>query len=237
VHRGRYRSALLSMPTAAQLGGQHLVFQPSASCDYGALFGSDPRHVADGALLLSEAQRTNARTIESVLADAGISDTTIAAAVVNAYAESGLNASAVGDSGNSIGLFQLNMPKGAGRGHSAQELKDPRKNAEIILSVERSAISKIEDAVRAGAGLAAATALWTKLVERPKNVVSDMAKRQALALRLYPLGVPLAGGGYSDTVPRVGALIVVSLVVSFGLAGAWRYRRSHGVQVIHLGGT
>lgn len=228
-----YRSALLSMPTAAQLGGNR-IFQPS---DYGSLFGSDSTHVADGTLLLSSAQRSNARNIESVLHDASISDTTIAAAIVNAYAESGLNTSAVGDSGNSIGLFQLNMPKGAGRGHSAQELKDPRKNTEIILSVERSAISKIEDAVRAGAGLTQVTALWTKLVERPKYVTADMAKRQAMALRLYPLGVPLEGGGYSDTAPRVGAILVVSMLVSFSLAGAWRYRKLHGVQVLRLART
>lgn len=48
-----------------------------------------------------------------------------------AMAESGGNPGAVGDGGNSIGLFQNNMAGGRGAGHSPQDLMDPVYNADI----------------------------------------------------------------------------------------------------------
>jgi hypothetical protein len=56
------------------------------------------------------------------------------AAVVNAYAESLLDPEAVGDGGLSVGLFQLHA-RGAGRGMSVEDRKDPQKNARRIFEV------------------------------------------------------------------------------------------------------
>ena len=48
-----------------------------------------------------------------------------------AMAESGGNPNAVGDGGNSIGLFQNNMAGGRGAGHRREDLLDPVYNADI----------------------------------------------------------------------------------------------------------
>ena len=56
---------------------------------------------------LSGEQLENSRIIYDSLTSYGFSDLIAKAAIVNAYAESGLRSSAVGDSGNSIGLFQV----------------------------------------------------------------------------------------------------------------------------------
>lgn len=48
-----------------------------------------------------------------------------------ALAESGGNPGAVGDAGNSIGLYQNNMAGGRGAGYSADQLKDPHFNADL----------------------------------------------------------------------------------------------------------
>ena len=56
---------------------------------------------------LSGEQLENSRIIYDSLTSRGFSDLIAKAAIVNAYAESGLRSSAVGDSGNSIGLFQV----------------------------------------------------------------------------------------------------------------------------------
>ena len=59
------------------------------------------------AVSLSGEQLENSRIIYNSLTSYGFSDLIAKAAIVNAYAESGLRSSAVGDSGNSIGLFQV----------------------------------------------------------------------------------------------------------------------------------
>jgi len=51
-----------------------------------------------------------------------------------ALAESGGNANAVGDNGNSIGLFQNNMAGGRGAGYTKAQLLDPTFNADIAAS-------------------------------------------------------------------------------------------------------
>jgi len=56
---------------------------------------------------LSGEQLENSRIIYDSLTSRGFSDLIAKAAIVNAYAESGLRSSAVGDSGNSVGLFQV----------------------------------------------------------------------------------------------------------------------------------
>lgn len=61
------------------------------------------------------------------------------AAIANALAESNLNASAVGDGGRSVGLFQLNSSTGAaGEGMSEELRMDPVVNTRRIIEVVRA---------------------------------------------------------------------------------------------------
>jgi tail lysozyme len=143
--------------------------------------------VADSALGLNTAQREMARVIERELAARGLPAEIIAAAIVNAKAESGLNPTAAGDGGKSVGLFQLHV-NGAGKGMSVEERKDPVKNTARIAQ---------EYASKWGAPLRAAyaagtrdvgefAALWSKNIERPSDTLGAMAYRRALALRTFP---------------------------------------------------
>jgi hypothetical protein len=72
--------------------------------------------------------------------------------------ESNLNPNAVGDNGNSIGLFQLNMAGGQGYGYDAEQLKDPVFNASIAAPSIAAAYQAIKDVVP-HARLAAETAI------------------------------------------------------------------------------
>lgn len=126
--------------------------------------------------------------IEREFTAAGYPLEVAAAAVVNAYAESGLNPLAVGDSGNSVGLFQLNL-RGAGRGMSVASRQDPTANARTLIARERQALGAVTLKAQEGASLAQLAALFSTLVERPKYKAAAEAHRAALALRLFPLGI------------------------------------------------
>lgn len=63
----------------------------------------------------------------------GVTDERVLQAILaNAYAESGWNPKAVGDAGDSFGLFQANTKGGMGAGHSPAKLKDPTYNIDLI---------------------------------------------------------------------------------------------------------
>lgn len=171
--------------------------------------------VSDSVLALTSPQRQNAAIIEREFRAAGYSATLVAAAIVNAIAESGLNPRAAGDGGWSIGLFQMNRKAGAGRGHSVQELEDPSSNARILLSVEKKALDKVEAAVKAGAGVAEAAGLFAQYVERPRDTLGEKAKRAAAVARYFPSAALAAiEGGVIDAakvyvLTSVGGLVLL----------------------------
>ena len=149
--------------------------------------------VARAMVGLSTDARNNAALVERLFRAAGYSNATIAAALVNAYMESGLSSTTKrGDSGNSVGLFQANMKAGAGKGYTAEQLQDPTFNTKVILKVEKRAIDKIEAEVRNGADFVTATGLFTQWVERPKyKDTTDKWAREAKAKVLFPSGIPI----------------------------------------------
>ena len=148
--------------------------------------------VARAMVGLSEDARNNASIVERLFRGAGYSNATIAAALVNAYMESGLSSTTRrGDGGNSVGLFQANRKAGAGKGYTAEQLQDPTFNTKVILKVEKRAIDTIEAEVRNGADFVKATGLFTQRVERPQyKDTTDKWKREAKAKVLFPSGVP-----------------------------------------------
>lgn len=146
------------------------------------------------AIKLPESRLKNVDIIEREFLAAGLSLPIAAAAVVNSKAESGLNASNdTGDGGHSVGLFQLNSPGGAGKGMTVAERKDPVKNTQRIIAVilgtwgsgnfGKALLKAQADGVTDVAELAA---IFCRDIERPKHVVSDMAKRRKLAKQMFP---------------------------------------------------
>ena len=87
---------------------------------------------AQSSIQLSREQRANALLISQIFMAAGLTRFS-RAAVTNAYAESRLDASAAGDGGKAIGLFQLHEA-GAGRGMSVEERSDPVTNTWRIVA-------------------------------------------------------------------------------------------------------
>ncbi|MCX6735052.1 MAG: hypothetical protein NTZ25_04070 [Candidatus Peregrinibacteria bacterium] len=143
---------------------------------------------------LNASQKENAQIIEKIfkekLQGKGLTDEAIAkitaAAIVNAYKESGLNAKSVGDHGNSIGLFQLNV-NGGGHGMSIEERQDPTTNTttiidrEVLGSFGRVLIAR----AKAGATVTELAAIFSKYIERPRDVYGAMQARSKTALKMF----------------------------------------------------
>jgi len=125
--------------------------------------------------------------IATEFAAAGLGTNAIAAAIVNARAESGLNPLASGDGGHSIGLFQLN-DWGAGQGLSVEYRQDPTNNTRTILQrevlVSRGATFRRR--AKEGASVAELAAIFARDIERPADKAGAMAKRSALAIQMFP---------------------------------------------------
>jgi hypothetical protein len=118
-----------------------------------------------------------ARHVERRLRRYGFSDELITGALVNAYAESELNADVVGKAGER-GVFQLN-PKGLGHGMTINEMQD------ISLSVDRiaSAVLKndrIMELERSGGTAEQHTLVFCKEIERPSH--KDRKARERVEL-------------------------------------------------------
>ena len=136
---------------------------------------------------LTASKTANVKAIEEVFLAADMPESLIAAAVANAYHESSWNASAAGDSGHSIGLFQLS-DWGAGSGLSVEYRKDPRNNAKVIL--EREVLTRrgktLREAAAQGAGVGELAAIFSRDIERPADKEGNMASRKALAEAMFP---------------------------------------------------
>lgn len=182
----------------------------------------------NSAVGLSADQLRMVNVIEAAFSGAGYSLATTAAAVVNAYAESRLNPLAVGDSGRSIGLFQLNTVAGAGIGYTRDQLVNPERNASVLLAKERRSLAKVEAEAAAGAGVASLAGSFSRLVERPKDTVGAALARAALTARLFPLGLTASSPSPATAVTVPGASspegggrwwLIAGLTVLLGIGG------------------
>lgn len=136
---------------------------------------------------LTAAQLANVDVIDEQFAAAGLPPIAAAAAVANAYAESKLNERAVGDGGNSVGLFQLHI-KGVGHDMSVEERQDPATNTKAMLKrmVLASYGKNFRAAVKSGERVGELAAIFSRDCERPKDQDGEMAHRRALAETMFP---------------------------------------------------
>lgn len=126
---------------------------------------------------------------------AGVGTALGVAAVVNAYYESGLNSSAVGDGGQSVGLFQINALQG--KRQFSGDRRDPVYNTRWIIDETKAHWNRTftktnvygQDYSGPSLGQLAAsngtipqfTAAFCGFVERPANTKHDAATRAAAA--------------------------------------------------------
>ena len=139
------------------------------------------------AVKLSKAQMINAAIIAEECANAGLPDRIAAAAIVNAWAESGLDANVLGDSGHSVGLFQLH-DKGGGHGLTVEYRRDPRNNVKTILQREvlKPRGNVLRQRAAEGAGVGELAAIFSRDIERPKDKQGNMDKRKTMAEKWFP---------------------------------------------------
>jgi len=125
--------------------------------------------------------------IAAEFAAAGLPTNAIAAAIVNSYAESGLNPTIPGDGGHSIGLFQLN-DWGAGHGLTVEFRQDPTNNTRTILQREvlTNRGATFRRRAKEGASVAELAAIFARDIERPKHTAAAMSGRSALAIQMFP---------------------------------------------------
>lgn len=117
------------------------------------------------------------------------------AAIANAIRESNLNPGAVGDSGVSIGLFQLNTRAGMGVGHEIDKLKDPNENISIVIAAAR-AVPKFVNA----SNVADAVDAFVRSIEIPAHMQDEIVARTAIAKDLITPSAPAGGPPSSDAV-------------------------------------
>jgi hypothetical protein len=153
---------------------------------------------------LTAAQKMNARIIEEEFAKAGYDEKVILAAIANAYAESYLDATAAGDGGKSIGLFQL-ASFGAGAGMSVGERMNPYVNTRRIIEEVR----RYGKRTLAASTPREAAAYFSMDVERPADVQGAAQRRREIVDKLFPdksRKVYAAAGGIIGILAVAGAL-------------------------------
>jgi hypothetical protein len=152
------------------------------------------------------------------------------AAVVNARHESDLSNYAAGDSGRSIGLFQL-YDSGAGAGMTIEERQDPKTNTKRIIEETdiygvknyRDGRTNLMTAYDQGASVAELSLIFGRDIERPKNAG---AGRDGTARKLFPLIADLPAKTLTKAA-TIGVVIATgaSVVVAGGIL-YWLWKRN-----------
>jgi len=137
------------------------------------------------AMGLSAQQQAMVDVILRVFREAGFPPVVGMAAAANAYAESGFNPNAVGDSGASIGLFQLHE-RGVGSGMSAEARRDPETNAKKMADWARRESRFMAVANDPNATLSDVTHAFCVYLERPANADAKGRERAGIAARMFP---------------------------------------------------
>lgn len=141
-------------------------------------------NVSDLAIGLTEEQRQVSNIIENELKQIGLSDNLIAASIVNAYAESRLNPNAVGDRGNSIGLFQLNK-NGLGNKLTIENRHNVYTNTNVYgLQLLKNKNIQILD--ESNCSIPILSAAITEHIMKPQNVEQNKIHRMEIAQKMFP---------------------------------------------------
>ena len=140
--------------------------------------------VTDKANNLSEQQKEISEIIENQLKQMEISDNIIAAAIVNAVAESNLDPNAIGDNGKSVGAFQLHK-NGLGHKLTTEERQNIFTNTNVIgiQILKNSNLTKMDENYCSIPDLAAT---FASDILRPSNIEQEKYNRRQLASIIFP---------------------------------------------------
>ncbi len=138
---------------------------------------------------LDSEQMKNAEIIEREFRAAGLSNSIIAAALVNAWEESNLrNIPSHDKKEGSFGLFQCNT-RGAGKGYTREQLLDPVFNTRVILNREvlRGAGKRLRAADKRGAPVSELASIFCYDIERPAKRETSQYNRAFVAAWMFGL--------------------------------------------------
>jgi hypothetical protein len=133
---------------------------------------------------LTDEQLHQVKIIEEIFDEVGLDDNIIAAAIVNAFAESRLDPTAVGDKGASVGLFQLHE-RGLGHGLTDKYRKNPYLNAQVV-AIQIKKNKKLVWMAAEGATIPQLAAEFSTQIMRPKYNKRERSKRWRMAQDLFP---------------------------------------------------
>ena len=148
----------------------------------------------------SPSQLKMAKIISKEFRKAGLPANVAAAAIANAWHESRLNPEAVGDNGQSVGLFQL-YDRGAGAGMTVEERKNPKTNTRKIIEVVKKKLDKFQPVLNS---VAEATKVFTIYVEVPANRYQKAEERAETARKFFPTDIVSYGAN-----PLIVALLFI----------------------------
>jgi len=140
--------------------------------------------VTDIAKGLTPQQYEVSETIEDELSQLEIPENIIAAAIVNAIAESSLNPNAIGDDGKSVGAFQLHK-SGLGKNLSVEDRKNIYTNANIV-GIQILKNNRLLTLNENGAEISELSAVFAEEIMRPANIENRKQERREIANKIFP---------------------------------------------------
>jgi len=183
------------------------------------------RGTAISGVTVSAAQRAdNARVIYQEFRRAGYPAGLALVAIANAIHESDLSNYAAGDSGQSIGLFQLKAPSGAGAGMSIEQRQDPVLNTRRIIEKMKEDGAALFASYDAGASVAELSRIFGRDVEQG----SGSRDRGETARKAFGATIADASAKkltYVAVAAQAGLIVGASVVAAVGLVLLWRYTR------------
>lgn len=133
---------------------------------------------------LTAEQYDVSETIEDELHQLDIPENLIAAAIVNAVAESQLNPNATGDNGKAIGAFQLHK-NGLGKKLSIDDRKNIYTNTNVV-GIQILKNDRLFTLNENGVGIPELSAIFAEEIMKPSNIEERKQERRKLANKIFP---------------------------------------------------
>jgi len=143
--------------------------------------------VSQTAKNITDIQKDTAIVIEKNFNNLQIPKNITAAAIVNAFAESGLKPKIIGDNGNSVGLFQLNR-FGLGSKMSVSHRQDANINSTVV-GVQILKNQKLLDKEKNGATISELASIFVEDIMRPKEIEKEKQLRAKLSKKIFPIRI------------------------------------------------
>jgi hypothetical protein len=140
--------------------------------------------VTDMANGLTDKQKEVSYIIEEQFGEMNIPPNITAAAIVNAIAESRLNANAIGDGGKAVGAFQLHK-SGLGNNLSVKEITNVYTSANVI-GIQILKNNNLYELENNNAFIPEITKTITEDIMRPDKLEQQKEKRSNLAKKIFP---------------------------------------------------